>query len=438
MASRSLRLDLDARHWQTHVQPLSDDSEAAWSSRVEELEACAARLATGQRAPRSHRLRKRLQHLFGGVPVDAGVGDALAVLQRLPAILEGLGLVARHQIRLHHHSQHRPGASGDLAREFGSDEGLVGVEFLAVAMRAVHHHAAVHLGLVEACNGSSDRAFVVVGRIRAAAEDEVTVFVAFRRHDRHRALEGDREEAVGVLGSADGVQCNLHIARRAILEADGHRQARGQLSVHLALCGPRSDGTPRYQVCDVLGGDGVEELTAAGQPQLVDLQQQPAGELDALVDVARAVEVRVVDQTLPADGGARLLEVDAHHYHQLSRMLFLQLDQAASVLHRTLDVMDGARADDHNQAVISAVDDVLHLLPRLCYRRVSVVGVRVFREDCWRYDGVHIRDSRIHDHGAFEDVLANVRHTRRRSTTSSLQLLQRTCCAGLPSAGAPT
>jgi len=33
----------------------------------------------------------------------------------------------------------------------------------------------------------------------------------------------------------------------------------------------------------------------------------------AVVDAEAAVEVRVVDQALPADGGARLLEVHAHH-----------------------------------------------------------------------------------------------------------------------------
>ena len=47
-------------------------------------------------------------------------------------------------------------------------------------------------------------------------------------------------------------------------------------------------------------------------------QQEPAREAQALVDREAAVEIGIVDQALPADRGARLLEVDAHHHEQSS------------------------------------------------------------------------------------------------------------------------
>jgi hypothetical protein len=54
----------------------------------------------------------------------------------------------------------------------------------------------------------------------------------------------------------------------------------------------------------------------AGRPEAVDVDQQLARDAQALVDAEAFVQVRVVDQALPADRGARLLEVHAHHDFQ--------------------------------------------------------------------------------------------------------------------------
>src|SRR3974390_528046 len=46
-----------------------------------------------------------------------------------------------------------------------------------------------------------------------------------------------------------------------------------------------------------------------------------AGLPQAVIDFVRLVEIRVVDQTLPADGGAGLFEVHPHYDVQLVRVL---------------------------------------------------------------------------------------------------------------------
>ncbi len=56
---------------------------------------------------------------------------------------------------------------------------------------------------------------------------------------------------------------------------------------------------------------------AGRQPEVVDVEQQLARQPQPLVDVKALVEVRIVDEPLPADRGARLLEVGAHHDDQL-------------------------------------------------------------------------------------------------------------------------
>ena len=69
------------------------------------------------------------------------------------------------------------------------------------------------------------------------------------------------------------------------------------------------------EVAVVLRADGVERLGAAGQAERVDLEEELAGPHHPLVDPEGVVHVRVVDEALPAEGGAGLLEVDPHDQH---------------------------------------------------------------------------------------------------------------------------
>ena len=119
---------------------------------------------------------------------------------------------------------------------------------------------------------------------------------------------------------------------------------------------------PGDGVGDELRGDRVEELAAGRQPEGDHVQQQLPGEVQPLVDGEAAVEVRVVDQPLPADGGARLLEVDAHHDPQVARQLLGERRQAPGVLEGGAGVVDRAGTDDDDQAVVRPAQDAAHLL----------------------------------------------------------------------------
>ncbi len=100
----------------------------------------------------------------------------------------------------------------------------------------------------------------------------------------------------------------------------------------LTLGGAGTDGAPADGVGQVFSGDGVEELAADGQSQIEDLEQEGTRIVQAVVDPEGAVKMRVVDETLPADGGPRLLEVRPHHDEQVIRELRLELGQAFGVL----------------------------------------------------------------------------------------------------------
>src|SRR5699024_1344426 len=93
-----------------------------------------------------------------------------------------------------------------------------------------------------------------------------------------------------------------------------------------------------------------------------DLAQEGPGTVQAGGDVVGAVQVRVVDQALPADGGARLLEVGAHHQQQVILQLVPERGETAGVVDPGGGVVDRAGADDDQQPVVAAVQHGTHLL----------------------------------------------------------------------------
>src|SRR6185312_6911712 len=256
----------------------------------------------------------------------------------------------------------------------------------AVAVAAVDHQARAELGLLQGGHRAADRLGVVVGGAVGAAQDEVTVRVAARGDDGREPLLGHRQEMVGVAGGLDGVDGDLRVAVGAVLEPDRDRQPGGQLAVHLALGGPRPDGAPADQVGDVLGRDGVQELAAGGQAHLGQVQQQAARDREPLVHLERAVQVRVVDEPLPPDGGAGLFEVDAHHDDQRVRQLGGHGLQAARVLAGGGDVVDGTGADDHQQPVVLAAQDARRRVAPLGHRGRGPLGEREVLHQDLRWD----------------------------------------------------
>ena len=229
----------------------------------------------------------------------------------------------------------------------------------AVVVRGVDHEALAEPGRAQLVERRADARLRVVGLVAPAAQDDVPVGVAGRVHDRRDAADVDAGERVARGGGAHGVDGDLHVAVGAVLEADGHREARAELTVDLALGRTCADRRPGDGVGDVLRRDRVEELAADRQPEPQHLEQQLARHPHAGVDVAGVVEMRVVDQALPAGRGARLLEVHAHRDQQVVLVAAGLLAQPPGVLERGVDVVHAARADDDEQPVVGAGEDRL-------------------------------------------------------------------------------
>jgi hypothetical protein len=124
--------------------------------------------------------------------------------------------------------------------------------------------------------------------------------------------------------------------------------------------------------------DRIEHLAAAGEAEIVDLAQDPTREREAGLDVARAVEVRVVDESLPSDRRAGLLEVGAHDDHEAIAVRLGERREPARVLEGGVGVVDRAGSDHHEQTLaVAAVQDVADRAARLQHHVGGSFGQRL-------------------------------------------------------------
>ena len=125
----------------------------------------------------------------------------------------------------------------------------------------------------------------------------------------------------------------------------------------LGLRGAGTDGAPADEVGDVLRGDGIEELGGGGEAEVEDVAEKGAAETEAGGDVVGAVEMRVHDEALPADGGAGFLEVDAHDDQDAVGDFVRECGETPGVVATGGEIMDRARADDQEKAAVVGEDE---------------------------------------------------------------------------------
>ncbi len=237
---------------------------------------------------------------------------------------------------------------------------------------------------------------IKVGTLRAASQNDVAGLVAFGAHNGCEALLGDRKEVMRMGSRADGVHGNLRVAPCSVLEPDGHRQAACQFAMDLAFCGSCADGTPRNEIGHELRGNRVEELGAGGHAQANDVAQEGPGDAQTLIDVEGAIEIGVVDETLPAYGCAGFLEVSAHHDHQIFSESISDFFEALGVLEPRLGVVHRAGADDDQKTIVFFAHDLGRFLAsaRRC-GHMLLGGGNFLHDDSGRDQGANLVDAQI-------------------------------------------
>lgn len=216
-----------------------------------------------------------------------------------------------------------------------------------LTVRAVNHDGQFLALVLQHLLGCLNTVLVEVGALASTSQDNEAVLVALGASNGSEALFCDTHEVVLGGGSANGVNSNAKAAVGAVLEADGERQTGGKLTVKLGLGCSCTDGANGDAVGKELGGDCVEHLGGNGHAVGGQVDEELAGNAQALVDLEGGVDIRVVDQAFPADGCARLLEVSAHDDAEIAGELLGELLETASVFVGSFGVVDGAGADDN-------------------------------------------------------------------------------------------
>lgn len=159
----------------------------------------------------------------------------------------------------------------------------------------------------------------------------------------------------------DGVEGDLDGAAGAVFEANGHGEAGGKFAVDLGLGGASADGAPGDEVCDVLGGDGVEKFGAGRDAHVGEIEEEFAGDAEAAVDIEGVIEIGIVDEAFPANGGAGFFKVDAHDDAEVVLQALGFLLEFFCVIEGGLRIVNGAGADDDEQAIVFLGEDGLGL-----------------------------------------------------------------------------
>ena len=163
---------------------------------------------------------------------------------------------------------------------------------------------------------------------------------------------------------SNGVYSNLNIALGPIFKSDGAGKARCQLSMILALCGSGANGSPRHEIGHILRCDGVQKFARCGHAHVINGQQQFASQRQALVNLKTAINVRIVNVSLPAQARPRFLKIGSHDDFEFVSVLLTDMHQSCCVLERSLRIMDGAGAYDYEKTLIVAAHDCCDFGPR--------------------------------------------------------------------------
>jgi hypothetical protein len=98
---------------------------------------------------------------------------------------------------------------------------------------------------------------------------------------------------------AHRVDSDLDITVGAVLEPNGTRKTRYQFPMYLTLRSPGANRCPTDQVAHILRGEQAQKLRSRRNPHIIHVAQQAAGQAQTRIDSEAAIQVRVVDKSLP-------------------------------------------------------------------------------------------------------------------------------------------
>ncbi len=173
-------------------------------------------------------------------------------------------------------------------------------------------------------------------------------------------------------GRLDGVGGDADVAVGAVLEAESvPRCRRGQFAVDSGFLLVRAPiGTPADQIPDVLGEITSRNSLGLGTPRRLMSMSSWRANAQPFRRCGAAVQVGSLIRPFQPTVVRGLFKVHAHDDFQRVCASLAHVGQAAGVVQRGLGVVNGAGADDDQQAVILVAHDALDVC-RVPLTRVS-------------------------------------------------------------------
>ena len=187
-----------------------------------------------------------------------------------------------------HHPGNGAGAVADLLANLVADVELATVLLLAVTVAEIHHQLFRQVELAQGIAGFRDILGMIVW-LFAAAHNDMAVGVAAGLIDGHLTVLVRRQEHMAGAGGADGIYRDAGIAVGAVFKAHRAGERRGHFTVDLAFGGTGANRSPADEIGNKLSGHHIEKFSGGRHAKLVDLQQQFACQLDAVIDPVAAV-----------------------------------------------------------------------------------------------------------------------------------------------------
>lgn len=299
-----------------------------------------------------------LEDPLGLFPSDALVSDGDTVLEFTRSTIDWGLLGTLVEVGLDHDTNDSILTVGlELAGNLIDDKVLVSVVLLGVAVGAVNHDVLLDASLLELLLDGLDVVLVVVWSLVSTTEDDEAVGVSSGSDNSDDSGLGDGEEMVRTHGGSDGINGNTDASVGSVLEANWEGKTRGEFSVELGLGGSGTDGTDGEEISEELRGDGVEHFGGQWDAEVGQLDKQGSGQAETGVDVEGAVDMGIVDETLPSNCGTGLLEVGTHDNQEFALVLFDLWEETVGVFEGGFGVVDGAWANDDQESVGFTIED---------------------------------------------------------------------------------
>ena len=252
-------------------------------------------------------------------------------------------------------------------------------------MRTINHHNLPLPLLPQHLPTLPNTRLVEIRPARPTPQNNETIRIPRRLRNSRQPLLRHTHEMVLRGRRTDGIHRHAQPTVRSVLEAHWEGETGCEFAVELGLRCSGSDRTQRDEVGEELWADGIQHLRRDGHALVREVAEQFATHSQPLVDLVRLVDVRVVDQALPADGGAGFLEVGAHDDQEVVFQLRCYLDEAGAVFYCCFGVVEGAGPADYEQAVVGLFDDVDGFFAAFEDGGDGVGGCRVFcrEEERW-------------------------------------------------------